>query len=192
MTFVLFYIAIQMSILVAFAFLASDLRRKEGMRLAVPGLALGLVMVAFVVPVVIYGYTLVTMEEVCPSDGVAIIFTAGGVAIFASAKYKLGSSHTWAGHLKDGGALVTDGIYGYIRHPIYVATYIYIIGAGTVLMRHAPWYAVATAVPFVLVLAGFLGRSAAMETEFLSSHHPEYTTYKHRVHAFLPFPRRRR
>jgi protein-S-isoprenylcysteine O-methyltransferase Ste14 len=84
------------------------------------------------------------------------------------------------------GQLPTTGLFGLVRHPIYSA-FILLQGPGLILWL---WGWPALVLPFA---AYGLSRSAIRsEEERLSEHFgPLYETYRRRVPALLPWPRRR-
>lgn len=79
---------------------------------------------------------------------------------------------------REGGRLVEDGPYAYVRHPIYAAGLVFFLG-----------YALATS-PAALVplaaLALLWRNKAALEEELLARRYPEYAEYRERVPAFVP------
>ena len=77
------------------------------------------------------------------------------------------------------GALVQTGIYGWMRHPLYVA--VTCAAAGWVCFWKS-WPALAV----TLVLALFFDAKARREERWLKDRFPEYETYAGRVHRFIP------
>ncbi len=77
------------------------------------------------------------------------------------------------------GPLVTTGIFGRVRHPIY---------AGMLAITLGLALATADALSLVLLGAAWLGLpvQARLEEEFLSGRHPEYADYMRRTGRFLP------
>ena len=86
-------------------------------------------------------------------------------------------AYAFTNHLSS--ALVTEGSYRYIRHPIY-ASYL-IFGLGCLL-------AAPSAVPAIILIAMFLVyRNAAYhEEKLLLSRYPDYRTYQERAWRFIP------
>jgi protein-S-isoprenylcysteine O-methyltransferase Ste14 len=77
-------------------------------------------------------------------------------------------------------ALVTTGIYGWMRHPLYTA-----VGSGVI-----GWALVRESVPALLcagLLLALLDRKARREEAHLISIFAEYEGYAKRVKAFIPW-----
>lgn len=87
-------------------------------------------------------------------------------------------AYAFTNHLSS--ALVTEGSYHYIRHPIYTSYLIF--GLGCVL-------AAPGALPLIILIAMFLVyRNAAYhEEKLLLSRYPDYRTYQERAWRFIPF-----
>jgi protein-S-isoprenylcysteine O-methyltransferase Ste14 len=82
---------------------------------------------------------------------------------------------------REGARLIETGPYAYVRHPIYGAGFLFLLG-----------YALATS-PAALVplaaLAVLWRNKAALEEELLAQRYPEYGEYRSRVRGtFVPRP----
>ncbi len=82
---------------------------------------------------------------------------------------------------REGARLIETGPYAYVRHPIYSAGFLFLLG-----------YALATS-PAALVplaaLAVLWRNKAALEEELLAQRYPEYGEYRARVRgSFVPRP----
>ena len=82
---------------------------------------------------------------------------------------------------REGARLIETGPYAYVRHPIYTAGFVFLLG-----------YALATS-PAALVplaaLAVLWRNKAALEEELLAQRYPEYGEYRARVPGtFVPRP----
>jgi protein-S-isoprenylcysteine O-methyltransferase Ste14 len=75
--------------------------------------------------------------------------------------------------------LVTEGIYRYVRHPIYTGDVLLLVGLELALNS---WLVVAVLIP----LAVFV-RQALAEEALLSRVFPEYAAYCQRTKRFIPF-----
>ncbi len=71
-------------------------------------------------------------------------------------------------------SMVDHGLYGIVRHPIYLAVLTGATGVALV-------YASATGVVLVLCLAVLLDRKSAHEERLLVAVHPDYVDYRRRV-----------
>jgi len=77
-------------------------------------------------------------------------------------------------------SVVSQGIYRYVRHPLYLGGFF--SGAGVWLLRMSVW----TTVLFVLFVVGEVYR-AVLEERKLEGSFPEYTSYKQCVPMFIPW-----
>ena len=75
--------------------------------------------------------------------------------------------------------LVTDGIYGLMRHPLYVAVMLFAL-AWTF------WWRSVAALAFLPGLFLFMYAKARREEKWLREKFPEYAAYVKRVKRFLP------
>jgi protein-S-isoprenylcysteine O-methyltransferase Ste14 len=100
-------------------------------------------------------------------------------AIFLSAKVTLGTSYSPCFESYVPRDFVQEGIYKFIRHPIYVANVGLLIGF---------FIATGSAVLLVnaVVLALYYGYSAKQEDKVLPTHLPGYAEYMKRTNAFFP------
>lgn len=101
-----------------------------------------------------------------------------GVALLFLAIQTLGRSVRISPAPRAGASLVTSGVYGRLRHPIYTA--IVLVVFGLVLRGVSPSAALVGAllVAFLLVKAGY-------EETLLSAHYPEYEEYRRRTRGVL-------
>lgn len=78
-----------------------------------------------------------------------------------------------------GQALVTKGIYGYIRHPIYAGDILLLLGLQLALNS---WLVVAAIIPAAVAL-----RNVRAEEKILVRAFPNYAEYCRRTKKFIPF-----
>jgi len=79
---------------------------------------------------------------------------------------------------KEGGRLVTEGPYRFVRHPMYLAVLLFTGGfVGADPVQWAGWVALGT----VLIA------KARREERLLSLSHPGYADYRARTRAIIPF-----
>jgi protein-S-isoprenylcysteine O-methyltransferase Ste14 len=91
----------------------------------------------------------------------------------------LGKNRTANPEPKRDGHLVQNGIYGLVRHPLYLAL---ILWAGSWSLFGRSWPAAAA----TLALTLFLDSKARHEERLLRSRFPEYRAYQSRVRRFIP------
>ena len=92
---------------------------------------------------------------------------------------QLGSALTPLPHPRDGSRLREDGIYRYLRHPIY--TGLIVASFGWALAWQSSW-----GLGYVVLVFLFFDRKAAREEQWLCSHYRGYDNYAIRVRRFFP------
>lgn len=108
----------------------------------------------------------------------ALVIAATFVGVGALAANRPGNFNVRP-EVKPGAQLVTDGIYRFIRHPMYSAVLLAMlaaIAADPRLWRIALW----------LALVGALLAKAQREERLLAERFPEYAAYRARTRRFLP------
>jgi protein-S-isoprenylcysteine O-methyltransferase Ste14 len=108
---------------------------------------------------------------------VAVI--ALGAIILVTSFVRLGKSLTANPVPKDDGVLVTSGLYGRVRHPIYFG--LLVLAAGVVL--DAGWW---PQIIIALMLYFLLNIKAQFEEDLLRKKYPEYKAYALRTPRFFP------
>jgi protein-S-isoprenylcysteine O-methyltransferase Ste14 len=112
---------------------------------------------------------------------ISVIITVSGLTIAIIARKTLAGN--WSNNIefKKGHELITRGIYGYMRHPIY--TGVLLMGFGTMLLSGTPVLFLS-----MLAMTGFCILKLTQEEKLLTKHFPkEYPTYKKRVKALIPY-----
>jgi len=102
-----------------------------------------------------------------------------GIVLFIGAKTALGQNYSHCSQMLLPKDVVTEGIYGYIRHPIYTANLIMIFGlfvATGDLLVIAIW----------CVMLGYYHRSARLEESDLQQEFPSYRRYMESTGRFMP------
>jgi protein-S-isoprenylcysteine O-methyltransferase Ste14 len=107
------------------------------------------------------------------------IVSLAGVAFALLGVLQLGNNLTFFPRPLDNGALVQNGVYSVVRHPIYTGVIFASLGWSIVV-----WSALA----FLLTcaLAVLFDRKAAREETWLTEKYAEYPAYKARVKKLLP------
>ena len=111
--------------------------------------------------------------------GLLFIFIAFIIALLAI-KANKPSNFNIRPEPKEAGKLITSGIYGYIRHPMYSS--LFVGGLGLVFCQFSYWKIVA----WVLLLLT-LTLKARFEEKALAAHYPDYKNYQKNSNAFIPF-----
>ena len=104
-----------------------------------------------------------------------------GLIVAIIARRQLAGNWGAAVELKKGHELITTGIYGYVRHPIY--TGMLLMGLGTTVFINAAPVWISLAVAIVL----FAIRARQEEKLMTRTFPKEYPEYKKKVKALIPF-----
>lgn len=102
-----------------------------------------------------------------------------GVMIMAAAFVSLRNVIQINPEPKAGGHLVTSGVYRRLRHPIYTAILLIVIG----LWLRQPTILLCVA---SLVVSGFLVVKSRYEERLLAERYPEYAQYRAHTWGFIP------
>lgn len=110
-----------------------------------------------------------------------VVLLAVGLWLFARSHADLGTNWSITLAIREKHQLVTDGIYRYIRHPMYLALLVYSLGQALVLPNWiaGPAYGVATVLLFVFRLGP---EERMMREEF----GPAYEAYVRRTKRLIP------
>ena len=145
-----------------------------------------LVSIQFLLLVVIIGVPLPRFGESFPDwvVGVGSVMVWVGLVILALSIFKLGGSLTASPIPKNDSELKTDGLYKWMRHPIYsglIAT-----GLGLAIESESLLNLLVAVALIVL-----LNYKAKWEESFLLARYPEYRTYMSKTGRFVPRLNRR-
>ncbi len=102
-----------------------------------------------------------------------------GLVAALRAFLNLGSSLTPLPDPKPGAPLVTTGVYGQVRHPLYRAVLIAALGVALALGSFLH-------LVLLLALVGVLGGKARREERQLLLQHPDYASYRASTAAIVP------
>jgi protein-S-isoprenylcysteine O-methyltransferase Ste14 len=113
--------------------------------------------------------------------GVGVVCLAGGLWWFHRSHSDLGTYWSVTLELRENHRLITQGVYGYVRHPMYAALLLYSIGQALVLPN---W----VAVPSYFVTFGILFalRINAEEAMMLETFGDEYAAYMAGTKLLVP------
>lgn len=110
---------------------------------------------------------------------IGLLLLLAGMGLLGFAIVTLGPSLTPFPKPRAGATLHTDGLYGWMRHPIYAAIILVASGWALSLMS-------ALGVAFVLLLLIFFDQKARHEERLLREQFPDYDAYAQRVPRFVP------
>lgn len=114
-------------------------------------------------------------------QNIGVISTILGLCIALIARYTIGKNWSGSIDIKKDHELITKGIYGYVRHPIYTGAFFMALGAALVFQQMFIWILLAVVVVFFII-------KYKQEEKFMTKYFPkEYPAYKKRVKAILPF-----
>lgn len=119
-----------------------------------------------------------------PRNPVVLVIVASviilGLFVASWGVLGLGPALTASPIPKERAGLITHGVYGIVRNPIYSG--LIVIGAGLVVYG-ASWWHLATWVALVVLLSV----KARWEERMLAAAHPEFAEYASRVGRFTPW-----
>lgn len=108
-----------------------------------------------------------------------VVLVAGGGMLAVLGLVGLGPALTASPIPKANAPLVTGGVYGLVRNPIY--TGLMTGGAGLAMFGASVWHIIAW-----VLLVLLLSSKARWEERMLLAEHPEFAGYARRVGRFLP------
>jgi protein-S-isoprenylcysteine O-methyltransferase Ste14 len=178
---------LQVAVMVVFAVLISDFRRRQGSSPLLPTASVLVLKLVYPIPFLVYLSTVWRLRAIESRDLAALALTAAGAVIVARARLDIGLSYTWTGYRKTRPLLVTRGVYGWIRHPIYTGIGLFTAGGVLTVLRRVSWAAHVVAGVGIVYILAFLSVAAARETRFLADTlGEEFERYRRRVGAFWP------
>lgn len=181
-------------ILALFAFFISDFRNKEGMTLLAKKHLIIFIRIFYFAPIFVYIYLVLKIENTDIFSYLGLFANIIGTLLVIKAKLDLGEYHTWVGHILPSTKVVKNGIYSYIRHPLYTGIHIFVFG-GIILGINNNSFSLFTVIiilSFIFLILLFLNISAHKENQYLHKKFGEdYLEYKKHVHAFLPIKKYR-
>ncbi|GAB3042399.1 hypothetical protein GCM10027052_25450 [Parafrigoribacterium mesophilum] len=110
---------------------------------------------------------------------IVMVLVLAGAALAVLGAAGLGSALTASPIPREHAGLVTTGIYGVVRNPIY--TGLLVAGLGLVVFGASIWHIVTW-----LALLSLLAGKARWEERMLRAKHPEFDQYAARVGRFIP------
>lgn len=134
------------------------------------------------IPLLILAYWLpLATRAAAPSflATIGLIVLIGGMTVSLIALLQLRRALTPFPEPRVDGALRTDGLYAWVRHPVY--TGLIVVAAGWALYCYSPW-GIATCGALLV----FFDRKASREERALSRRYPHYAAYTARVKKLLP------
>ena len=134
------------------------------------------------IPLLIAAYVLPLAERAAAPPALrvlGVIGIVGGLLLTAAALAQLRRALTPFPEPRADGELRTDGLYAWVRHPVYSG--LILSAAGWGLYCASPWGAITTVTLFV-----FFDRKAAREERALARRYAGYKDYAARVRKLVP------
>lgn len=131
--------------------------------------ALAMIIHRWMLPASIIGFIPAVVAVIC-----GVVLVALGVVLYATS---LGPVH----HAYSARRLVTDGVYAYVRHPIYAAFIVLIVPGIVVALRSLP----GLTIPIFMYVV-FRALIGAEENYLRAEFGEQYDTYHRRVGAVFP------
>src|ERR1051325_8286554 len=184
-------------LVVAFLYYGLDVRRRRGTRdLAGPAWQAVMRVCSFGL-VGAFVWTAVAVTGATAHDWLALALMAAGTVFVAAAKRALGRAHTFTGQVLEAPGLVTGGVYGLTRNPLYLGVLLCEAGATVFVLDRArlAWphtypcglAALGAALLYAVV---FNWTMAVREARYLERHFgDDYRRYRTRVPFVIPSPR---
>jgi len=113
--------------------------------------------------------------------GLGLALIVAGLALIALASMRLGPALTATPVPTATGRLITSGLYHRVRHPIYSAVLLIVLG---LTLRSGSWLIAVVAA----VTAAFFNLKATWEEARLAETYPDYPAYTEQVPRFVPRP----
>ena len=118
-----------------------------------------------------------TGNETGRITGAAMLFT--GMAIYISSHFSLRRNWSILASVKKRHSLVKNGLYRYIRHPMYASMFLIVPGSGLLISNYL--------IIMVTPLIAFIYYLRAMKEEtFLAENLPDYASYLKETRMFIP------
>lgn len=118
------------------------------------------------------------LQLICIISGMALVMVGTWVNVVG--RHQLGS--TWSNQIAiyDQHHLLTNGLFGFVRHPLYASTIWMFLGAS---LAYLNWAALAAT---LLIFIPAMYYRAGQEERLLSETFPDYSAYRRRTGTFFP------
>ena len=121
-----------------FLYYGMDVRQKRGARNLVAPVWLVLMKGCSALLVGAWVWVVLFVHELNAIDWMSLVLMASGIAFVVAAKTVLGKAHTFTGQCLERPELVTHGVYGLTRHPLYLGVFLCELGAVIFVLHQAP------------------------------------------------------
>lgn len=186
----IFYKILQISIIILFGVLVSDLRKKNITKRLLNQKLLIIMKLSYLAPLIIFLVSVITNKKILITDVFALVITLIGLMVVADAKFNLGKNHSWTGYGTFPENFCTKGSFSLMQHPMYTGIIICIIGMVLHVSFHVSWPWLLLNLVSSLFIIYILISSAKKENEHLQElFGDDYKNYADQIHPFLPIRR---
>ena len=183
---------LQLAVILGFAVLISDFRRRDDAAPLLPTAAVVVLKLLYPIPFLAYLLVVIQLREVAGRDLLALTLTAGATILVVRARRDIGQSYTWTGYRRIRPVLVNRGVYARVRHPIYLGLWLFMAGGVITVFARVPLGAHVVIALSLAYIGTFITIAAVRETRHLSATLGEdFHRYRRSVGAFWPFHGRR-
>jgi len=116
-----------------------------------------------------------------PMNIVGAIMFIIGLIISISAQMTINTNYSWTLEIREGHTLVENGLYKYVRHPIYLGTFIRVIAIPIYLSSFSGFLLGLLSIPLLIY------RISIEERMLVEEFGEEYKQYRERTWKLFPF-----
>ncbi len=111
-----------------------------------------------------------------------VLLSSAAIIVGLTARFYLGRSYSPRSHRVDGSSLVQEGPYRWIRHPLYTAMTLWIVGWPLIIASF-----IGSILTIGFMIPAILSRIRSEEGELLQSYGEVYQQYRERTWRLFPF-----
>ena len=161
------WLLLELANLIAFTLVILPRKQPVNARPLLPVTATRLLRLTFLIPILVFGYSLFFSHQIGPVEWGCLILAIVGNALVIKGKWDLGESHTWTGYYLPRAKRVTRGIFAWIAHPMYTGIILVIISCSLVYITRLPIWLSALGLICCFYIVGFLIMAALRENRQL-------------------------
>lgn len=175
-------LAVAIAIIIDFAMFQKDRGTKKGKKSIVETGTMTAFFLFFCL-VIRTGFGKISFESVVTVRwmiGIGTLMVLKGAVLNIIGRFELGNN--WANHIRiyENHRLITNGLYRFVRHPLYSSIMLMLFGGSVVYRNWASFLAVA------VIFIPFMNYRAKQEEVLLRETFPEYEEYAKKVGRFFP------